>query len=442
MTRERVLNLRIPAKMLPFVQVSKRHKVAHGGRGGAKSQSVARILVATGAGKPIRWLCCREVQKSIKQSSHRLLCDMIAEMNLTDFYTPTDASIKGANGTEFLFAGLQDHTVDSIKSFEGCDGAWIEEAHSVSERSAEVLIPTIRKEGSEIWWTYNPTNSDDYVHKRFVLRGDSNALVVEINWRDNPWFPEVLEQERQELQRINDDLYQHVWEGKVRSAAGLMFKRNWFKWFDRKPDQLANYMASDYAGAPDPESGREPDFTEHGMGGLDKSGDLYLHDWYSGQVDQEAWIDAAVQMIRRNKPRYWFEEKGVILRALDGAIGKRLRERQIYVVREPLASAGNKASRALGFAARCSAGAVWLPQNQPWAERLVNQLCGFTGEQGKVDDGVDVCSLMARGLDKMHNARETAPKEVKKVQPFRRQWREGSSLEDEAAARRKSEWYR
>jgi predicted phage terminase large subunit-like protein len=220
-----------------------------------------------------------------------------------------------------------------------------------------------------------------------------------------------------------------------------MFKRNWFKWYDKLPETLSNYMASDYAGAPDPESGREPDYTEHGIGGLDKTGDLYLHDWYSAQVDAEAWIDAAVQLVRRHKPRYWFEEKGVILRSLDGAISKRLKERQVYVLREPLASAGNKASRALGFAARCSSGAVWLPQNQPWAERLVNQLCGFTGEQGKVDDGVDVCSLLARGLDLMRNARESKTEPKPEVKPFRRKWREQLPEGDAELERKRRSWY-
>jgi predicted phage terminase large subunit-like protein len=374
---------------------------------------------------------------------------MIGELGVSDLYTITDASIRCANGTEFLFAGLQDHTVDSIKSFEGCDYAWVEEAHAISERSAEVLIPTIRKAGSEIWWTYNPTNSEDYVHKRFVLRGDPNALVVEINWRDNQWFPPELELERRELQRINDDLYQHVWEGKVRSAAGLMFKRDRFKFYDQKPEVLSNYMAADYAGAPDPDSGREPDYTEFGTGGLDSSGELYIHDWWSGQEDALVWIPAMGKMVRRNKPKYLFEEKGVILRSLDGSIAKYLKEHKdvhgradpIYVCREALASASNKAHRALGFKAMVDSGSVWLPQNKPWAERLINQLCGFTGEAGRVDDGVDVVSLMARGLDVMRNARESKTEPKPEVKPFRRKWREQLPEGDAELERKRRSWY-
>ena len=160
-----------------------------------------------------------------------------------------------------------------------------------------------------------------------------------------------------------------------------------------------------------------------------------------GQADPEEWINAACGMIKRHKPKKWFEEKGVLLRALDSSITKRLREKQIYVVREPLASAGNKADRAMGFAARCSAGAVWLPQNQPWAERLVNQLCAFTGQAGKVDDGVDVCSLLARGLDQMHNPRIPQLQKNDSVKPFTRRHLEAETIEDEQAKREKASWY-
>lgn len=407
---EKVVDL-IP-KMRPFAKPA-RHKVAHGGRGGGKSQTIATMLVLRGLERPIRWLCTREVQKSIKESVHRLLADTIRRLGLGEFYDIQETTIKGANGTEFLFAGLRDHTIESIKSYEGCDGAWIEEANKVSSRSANVLIPTIRKDGSELWWSFNPDQDSDYVYDRFVKHKDEDAVVVEINWRDNPWFPQVLDVERRKLKAINADLYEHIWEGKLRTLAGLLFKRKWFRFYDTLPSNLSLYMASDYAGARDADSDREPDFTEHGIGGLDDHGNLYLADWWSEQADPEVWINAACQMVKRRKPKLWFEEKGMILRALDSSITKRLRELDTFVMRYPLASAGSKAERALGFAARASAGAVYLPDpvKTPWAERLLNQLCAFTGEDGKVDDGVDVCSLMARGLDVMANANPVPAKE-------------------------------
>jgi predicted phage terminase large subunit-like protein len=416
--------VRLLPKLRPFVERKARHKVARGGRGGGKSWCVARLLLLMGSERKLRVLCAREVQKSIKDSVHKLLADQIEAMNMAGFYDIQATTIKGLNGTEFVFTGLRDHTSDSIKSFEGIDICWIEEAARVSQHSAMILIPTIRKAGSELWWSYNPDQSDDFVHADIAKRDD--ALVIDVGYQDNPWFPAELEQERVALKAINDDLYRHVWEGECRSAAGLLFKRAWFKFYDRLPERLSLYMASDYA-----VSEGDGDYTEHGIAGLDEHGDLYLVDWYSDQAAPETWIEAAVGMIRRNKPKIWFEEKGVILRAVDASITKRLRERETFIMRYPLASAGNKADRALGFAARASAGAVWLPKT-PWAERLLNQLCSFTGEDGRTDDGVDVCSLLARGLDVMANASAPQTETRKQITPFTRAWLEHNERADEA----------
>jgi predicted phage terminase large subunit-like protein len=384
--------------MLPFATERKRHKIARGGRGSGKSWSIAQLLVVRAYAEPIRWLCCREVQKSIKQSSKRLLEDQIAALGLSSSFEVLRDEIRGANGSEFSFAGLRDHTADSLKSYEGYDGAWIAEAHSVSERSATVLIPTLRKDDSELWWDYNPDQEDDFVHQ-LAARPDDDTLVVTINWRDNPWFPKALEKERRKLQGINQDLYQHVWEGECRSSAGLLFKRDWFRFYERKPERLSVYIASDYAVTPD-----DGNYTEHGVWGLSETGDLYALDWWSGQTDPATWIDAWIELCQKWKPQNAFEEAGVILRSVDPAITKRMRETQTFTRRTPLASAGAKAERALGFSARAAAGGVYLPAGLPWATRLLNQLCSFTGEDGRPDDAVDVCSLIGRGLDHMHNA--------------------------------------
>lgn len=411
-----VIPVRLLPKLRPFVDRKARHKVARGGRGGGKSWCIARLLLLMASERKLRILCAREVQKSLKDSVYKLLADQIESMQMGEFYEVQTTTIKGANGSEFVFTGLRDHTSDSIKSYEGCDICWIEEAARVSAHSANILIPTIRKAGSELWWSYNPEQADDFVHANIAKREDS--LVVDVGWQDNPWFTAELEAERVALKALNDDLYRHVWEGECRSAAGLLFKRNWFKFYDRLPERLSLYMASDYA-----VSEGEGDFTEHGIAGLDENGDMYLVDWYSDQASPETWIEAALTMIRRNKPKIWFEEKGVILRAVDAAITKRMRELETFVMRYPLASAGNKAERALGFAARASAGAVWLPKTA-WAERLLNQLCAFTGEDGRTDDGVDVCSLLARGLDSMTNAPKPESARSREPVPFTKAWME------------------
>ncbi|MBO9331856.1 PBSX family phage terminase large subunit [Achromobacter xylosoxidans] len=201
-----------------------RYKVAHGGRGSAKSWSFARALLALGAQRKLRILCTREVQKSIKDSVHKLLSDQIEAIGLGWFYQIQNNEIRGANGTEFLFAGLADHTVESIKSYEGVDVVWVEEAHKVSKRSWDILIPTIRKEGSEIWISLNPELESDETYSRFVLDPPSNAVVVQINYSDNPWFPDVLEQERVECLRRDPKGYPQIWEGKCLPAvAGAIY---------------------------------------------------------------------------------------------------------------------------------------------------------------------------------------------------------------------------
>lgn len=198
----------------------RRYKIMHGGRGGGKSHTVAQALLDMGARKPLRILCAREIQKSMRDSVHRLLKDYIIKLGLESFYEVLDTEIRGRNGTLILFTGLQSHTVDSIKSFEGVDLVWIEEAHAISKKSLDTLIPTIRKEGSEIWMTLNPDMDTDEVYQRFIATPSDDTWVCEVNWRDNPWLPQVLDDERKKAKRamLKDD-YEHIWDGKPRRVA-------------------------------------------------------------------------------------------------------------------------------------------------------------------------------------------------------------------------------
>lgn len=197
-----------------------RYKVIKGGRGSGKSWGVAIAMLIQGTAKPTRFLCTREVQKSIQQSVHQLLKDQITRLGLTSFYEVLQTTIRGKNGTEFFFAGLSDMTVDSIKSFEGVDVVWCEEAQTISDRSWSVLIPTVRKEGSEIWITYNPELESDPTHERFVLNTPPDCKVVEMNWSDNPWFPNTLDMERQHAQQtLKPEVYNWIWEGKCKPAV-------------------------------------------------------------------------------------------------------------------------------------------------------------------------------------------------------------------------------
>jgi phage terminase large subunit len=218
------MSAQFPAK-LEFLFRPARYKVAHGGRGSAKSWGFARALLILGAQEPTRILCTREVQKSIKDSVHRLLTDQIQALGLGKFYEVLETEIRGKNGTNFLFAGLAQHTVESIKSYEGVDIVWVEEAQVVTKRSWDVLTPTIRKDGSEIWLSLNPDMETDETYQRFVENPPPDAVVVQMNWRDNPWFPEVLEKERQDTKRRDPDNYDNIWEGVPRRVSlGAIYK--------------------------------------------------------------------------------------------------------------------------------------------------------------------------------------------------------------------------
>jgi phage terminase large subunit len=192
-----------------------RYKGARGGRGSGKSHFFAELMCETAlAVRGFRGLCVREVQKSLKESSKRLIEDKLTEHNLwregftsfkTEISTPGDGLIS--------FIGMQDHTAETIKSFEGADRAWCEEAQTLSPRSLTMLRPTIREKGSEIWASWNTRYKTDAVDEMFIKRPPTGSKMVIANWRDNPWFPAELEQERQDMLRDQPELYANVWEG-------------------------------------------------------------------------------------------------------------------------------------------------------------------------------------------------------------------------------------
>ena len=194
-----------------------RYKVYWGGRGGAKSTAVADALVAMGSSKKLRILCTREKQNSIKESVHALIKGRI-ETHRLEGWTITNQDIRHENGTRFFFMGLWNN-IDSIKSVDGVDVCWVEEANTVSDASWQKLIPTIRKPGSEIWATFNPELKSDAVYNRFVLHPPKDSVVQKVSWRDNPWWSYELEAERLHLLSFDEELYKHVWEGELKTYA-------------------------------------------------------------------------------------------------------------------------------------------------------------------------------------------------------------------------------
>lgn len=203
----------VSRKLLPLLQPA-RYQGLHGGRGGQKSHFFAEKAVLRNYERPCKGVCIREVQESIKDSVKALIEAKIQKLGLGGFFEVTRDEIRGLNGSLMIFKGMQSYNAENIKSLEGFDWAWVEEAQTLSAVSLRMLRPTIRKEGSEIWFSWNPRYDTDAVDQ--FLRGPNkpkDAIVVEVNWNDNPWFPEVLRQEKDNDYANDPEMAEHVWGG-------------------------------------------------------------------------------------------------------------------------------------------------------------------------------------------------------------------------------------
>jgi len=205
---------------LKFLFQPARYKVVRGGRGSGKSWGFARALLIMAAQRPLRVLCTREIQKSIQQSVHQLLRDQIEALGLSAHYEVLTTEIRGKNGSQFFFSGLSDQTAETLKSYEGVDLCWCEEASAISKRSWEILIPTIRKQDSEIWVSFNPQLESDETYRRFVTSPPPGCISIEMNHADNRRFPSVLEAERAHAEAtMRREDYAHIWEGQCKPAV-------------------------------------------------------------------------------------------------------------------------------------------------------------------------------------------------------------------------------
>lgn len=246
-------SLKIPIAF-KFLFQPARYKVAWGGRGGAKSWNFARALIIKAAENPLRILCGREIQKSIKDSVHQLLSDQIEEMGYESHFEITKQEINGINGSKFIFSGLSDQTALSIKSMEGIDIAWLEEANQITKRSYQLLIPTIRKKDSEIWISFNPDLEEDETYQRFIINPPSNAVVKKVSYLDNPYFPEVLREEMAYLAKVDPDAYSHVWLGNcvLHSDDQILSGKTTIQEFIPETDWNGPYFGADWGFSQDP----------------------------------------------------------------------------------------------------------------------------------------------------------------------------------------------
>lgn len=248
----RVLDVPTAEVFEPLLK-SSRYKGAYGGRGSAKSHFFADRLITRCKLARVRAVCVREVQKSLDQSVKQLLEDKIDEHQLGGEFRVTNTYIETPHQGSIHFHGMQDHTAESIKSLEGIDIAWVEEAQSLSERSLSLLRPTIRKEGSEIWCSWNPRYPTDPVD--VMLRGPHkphDAIVVKSNFRDNPWFPEVLRMEMEWDRGRDVDKYNHIWLGDYEKKSEARVFKNWtIDTFDT-PDDVTLRYGADWGFSVDP----------------------------------------------------------------------------------------------------------------------------------------------------------------------------------------------
>lgn len=241
-----ILRAHVPRKLAPLLH-PKRYKGAYGGRGGAKSHFFAEQVVLRMYMQPTRVVCIREVQNSIKDSVHQLLTDKIQALGLNDLFEVLETEIRGPNGSFCIFKGMRSYNATNIKSLEAFDVAWVEEAQTLSQTSLDMLRPTLRKPGSELWFSWNPRFKTDPVDVFFRKSPPPDAISVLINWIDNPWFPDVLRKEMEHDFTVDEDKAEHIWNGAYGNAQGSILG----KWVSRaeREGRIHDEVAYDPEGA-------------------------------------------------------------------------------------------------------------------------------------------------------------------------------------------------
>lgn len=254
------LRIKVPKKVAENFAKPATFRVFKGGRGSAKTRSLALmscvyVMRLAMAGKEGVWLCGREHLNSLEESSLEEIKGAVrSDPSLEAFFDVGEKYVRTrCRRISFVFAGLR-HNLDSIKSKARILGAWIEEAENVADVAWRKLLPTVREEGAEIWISYNPESPESATHKRFVEEPPSNCIVTEINWRDNPWFPEILNQQRLDDQRLRPDIYDHVWEGAFLTMTEAQVFAGKYEVKEFEPDRLWDgpYFGMDFGFAQDP----------------------------------------------------------------------------------------------------------------------------------------------------------------------------------------------
>ena len=280
-----VVKQQLPSKFKDIFK-PKRFKVYHGGRGSAKSRSVATALVTLAVNKTLFIGCLREILSSIKESSKKLIEDRIKEMGLGQIFHITEYEIKCLmTGSRFVFKGLRNNS-SSIKSTEALDIAWIEEADNVSDKSLTDLVNTVRKPGSEIWITFNPNKASDAVYQKFIVNKRDNALVEQVNYYDNPWFNKTeLVEEMEYDKKHYPSRYKRIWLGQIGQNEKCILKPEWWCYYN-DPDEIERLTTLKFITADTAyKKGTGNDYSVFQLWGAESNKRLYLLDQYRDKME-------------------------------------------------------------------------------------------------------------------------------------------------------------
>jgi len=364
-----------------------RYRVMKGGRGSSKSWEIARRLIIRAACEPLLILCTRELQKSIKDSVHRLLVTQIELLGLQDSFDWNKTQLTSKAGSEFLFYGLR-YNPDEIKSTEGVDICWLEEARATSSDSLEMLIPTIRKPGSEIWVSYNPLRATDPVHEMFVIEGRDNAIVRHVNWDENPWFPQELRTEMEQLRKINPKLAQRIWDGMIIDiGGGDYFPSDKATIIDDVPFTKKQVRGWDLAATEPSADNPDPDWTAGVKIGIDEQKRVIVY-----HVEHERFNASKVRTLIKDTADA--DKCSVRLPQDPGQAGKEQAESYKRMLQghkvTTMRVTGDKEVRSEGLSAEWQAGNVYLVRGD-WNDDFLEEMNAFP-TKGIHDDMVDAAN--------------------------------------------------
>lgn len=398
MKRPEKIQARIEPRFEPLLH-PKPYKVLYGGRGGGKSWTVARVLLAMAYARPLRILCCREIQESIAESVKKLLDDEITRLGLGWFYHSTKTAIYGLNGTEFIFAGLR-YNYESIKSMEGIDLVWVEEAQTISRESLDTLVPTIRKNTSEIWFTLNPRKKDDPVYADYVLTDRPDTLKIRVNYYDNPHLSDKLLAEARLCKAMYPQRYKHIWLGLPCESEGQILNPDWWCWYSDRAEVNRRITATLVSADTAYKAKDGCDYSVIQRWGVEGTKRIYLLDQWRERAEFPDLLLATKRLWS-----LWRSDKQLprprTLHIEDKASGQSLVQtlRRQGIAATPwkpehYSFPADKAGRARECAWLAYGEAVWLPDGEPWTETFVDECADFRDDDSHAhDDQVDTMGI-------------------------------------------------